>query len=166
MKMSQMTELIKSKIINLEKIEKLFSEEFRFENTIVFTNGCFDVFHPGHHHLLTNARKMGDILVVGLNSDDSVKRLKGPSRPFNKQDMRAFTLASKDYVDFVILFSEDNPEVLIRAISPDVLVKGGDYKENEIAGYDFVTSHGGIVTTIPLLKGYSSTKLIDKNKKD
>lgn len=129
---------------------------------VVFTNGCFDILHRGHATYLAQARELGDLLVVGLNTDASVQRLKGPSRPINNQYDRAFLLASLACVDFVILFDEDTPEQLIHTVRPDVLVKGGDYTINTIVGADFVLQNGGIVTTIPFVDGYSTTSTLNK----
>ena len=129
---------------------------------VVFTNGCFDILHRGHATYLAQARELGDLLVVGLNTDASVQRLKGPSRPINNQYDRAFLLASLACVDFVILFDEDTPEQLIHAVRPDVLVKGGDYTIKTIVGADFVLQNGGIVTTIPFVDGYSTTSTLNK----
>lgn len=131
---------------------------------IVFTNGCFDVLHFGHVHYLLQAKALGDILVIGLNSDDSVRRLKGPTRPINGENERAFVLAALVCVDYVTLFEEDTPEELIKVLRPDVLVKGGDYTLDNIVGADFVTQNGGIVTTIPFVEGFSSTLIIEKLK--
>ena len=131
---------------------------------IVFTNGCFDVLHFGHVHYLLEAKKLGNILVVGLNSDDSVRRLKGPSRPINGEKERAFVLAALSFVNYVVLFEEDTPENLIKAVRPDVLVKGGDYALDQIVGADFVTQNGGTVTTIPFVEGYSSSHIIEQLK--
>lgn len=129
---------------------------------VVFTNGCFDILHRGHATYLAQARELGDLLVVGLNTDASVQRLKGPSRPINNQYDRAFLLASLACVDFVILFDEDTPEQLIHTVRPDVLVKGGDYTIDTIVGADFVLQNGGIVTTIPFVDGYSTTSTLNK----
>ncbi len=131
---------------------------------IVFTNGCFDVLHFGHVHYLLEAKKLGNILVVGLNSDDSVRRLKGPTRPINGEKERAFVLAALSFVDYVVLFEEDTPENLIKAVWPDVLVKGGDYALDQIVGADFVTQNGGTVTTIPFVEGFSSSQIIEQLK--
>lgn len=132
---------------------------------VVFTNGCFDILHRGHAVYLAQARDLGDLLVVGLNTDASVRRLKGPERPLNTQNDRAFLLASLACVDYVILFDEDTPENLIHTVRPDVLVKGGDYTLDNIVGADFVRSRGGIVTTISFVDGYSTTNLINKMSK-
>ena len=128
---------------------------------VVFTNGCFDIVHRGHVEYLAKAADMGDVLVVGLNTDASVRRLKGEGRPINNQEARALVLASLSFVDAVVLFDEDTPLELIKAIRPDVLVKGADYKPEEIVGADFVTSYGGTVATVPLVEGYSTTKLLN-----
>jgi D-beta-D-heptose 7-phosphate kinase/D-beta-D-heptose 1-phosphate adenosyltransferase len=129
---------------------------------IVFTNGCFDIIHRGHVELLKFARSLGDVLVVGLNDDESVRRLKGKNRPINTLEDRAFVLLSIRWVDFVVPFSEDTPERVIREISPDVLVKGGDYRIEDIAGADFVLSKGGRVEIFNYLEGYSTTSIIKK----
>ena len=126
---------------------------------IVFTNGCFDILHRGHVEYLAQAADKGDVLVVGLNTDASVRRLKGDGRPVNDQEARAMVLASLSFVDAVVLFDEDTPYELIKAVHPDVLVKGADYKVEEIVGHDLVTSYGGLVETIPLVEGYSSTAI-------
>ena len=128
---------------------------------VVFTNGCFDVLHLGHVHYLSEARQLGDLLVVGLNSDDSVRRLKGEGRPVAPQADRAGVLCALSSVDYVCIFEEDTPDALIRLVSPDVLVKGGDYKPGEIVGADFVTGKGGVVRVIPMLPGRSTKLLID-----
>ena len=134
-----------------------------FGKKIVFTNGCFDVLHIGHIRLLLEAARSGDILVVGLNSDASIKRLKGDKRPIHTQDIRAEMLATLIPVDCIILFEEDTPEELIRIVKPDVIVKGGDYSENEIVGADFVKSYGGEVKIFPLEAGHSTTQIISKS---
>ncbi|MBI2870893.1 MAG: D-glycero-beta-D-manno-heptose 1-phosphate adenylyltransferase [Candidatus Omnitrophica bacterium] len=127
---------------------------------IVFTNGCFDLIHPGHIQILTRAHALGDYLIVGLNSDKSVRRLKGPSRPFISQQGRSQMLEALECVDCVVIFDAPTPEALIRAIHPDVLVKGADWTKGEIAGGDFVASYGGKIARVPLVKGQSSTRLI------
>lgn len=132
------------------------------DRKVVFTNGCFDILHRGHATYLAQARELGDLLVVGLNTDASVRRLKGPSRPVNCEHDRAFLLAALACVDFVILFDEDTPAELIRQVRPDVLVKGGDYTLDNIVGADFVLQNGGTVTTIPFVDGYSTTLTLQK----
>lgn len=132
---------------------------------IVFTNGCFDILHHGHLDILTKAADLGDILIVGLNTDQSVKRLKGEERPVNNEADRAFQLASLLYVDAVSLFDEDTPKELIEALNPDILVKGGDYTADKIAGAQHVLANGGKVEIIPLVQGYSTTGIIANIKK-
>lgn len=132
----------------------------RENKRLVFTNGCFDLLHPGHRHLLHEARKLGDILVVGLNSDASVKRLKGETRPVEIESVRAQHLAEVPEVDYMVIFSEDTPLTLIERLKPDILVKGGDYTEAQIAGSGFVKSYGGQVILIPLLDGHSTTGIL------
>tara|TARA_B100000941_G_C28352322_1_gene472508 strand:+ start:250 stop:714 length:465 start_codon:yes stop_codon:yes gene_type:complete len=129
---------------------------------IVFTNGCFDILHPGHIHILDQAKSYGDILIVGLNSDESIKKLKGPKRPKVSQKDRLRILSSIKFVDYAILFEEDTPLKLIKKIKPNILVKGGDYNSDDIVGSEFVKSNGGEIKIVQLLEGYSSSSLIDK----
>jgi len=130
---------------------------------VVFTNGCFDLLHPGHVDYLCRARDLGDYLVVGLNTDSSVQSLrKAPGRPVNRENARALVLAGLECVDAVVLFDEPTPYDLIRLIQPNILVKGDDYKVEEIVGHDIVTASGGKVITIPFLEGYSTTSIIKK----
>lgn len=131
---------------------------------IVFTNGCFDILHPGHVHYLQKAKKLGDVLILGLNSDESIKLLKGSNRPINKLSDRIAMLTALEVIDFVIVFAEETPLNLITKIKPDTLVKGGDYTIGTIVGSEFVIDNGGKVEVIPFLEGYSSTKLIEKIK--
>lgn len=152
-------ETIQQKIITREQWSQL---RISPKTTVVFTNGCFDVLHLGHVAYLAEARTMGDLLVVGLNSDNSVRRLKGPSRPINDEHARAMVLASLQCVDYVILFDEDTPLELIQTVKPNVLVKGGDYTIDTIVGAPFVQKHGGIVRTIPLVEGFSTTDTLKK----
>jgi len=139
---------------------------WRGRGRIVFTNGCFDILHPGHAAYLEQARNLGDCLVVGLNSDDSVRRLKGEERPVNQEEDRARVLAALGCVDFVVIFGEDTPLELIREVEPDVLVKGGDWPVEKIVGGDFVKDRGGRVLSIPLLEGRSTTGIIAAIKKN
>lgn len=132
---------------------------------IVFTNGCFDILHHGHLDYLARAADMGNVLVVGLNTDSSVKRLKGAERPFNNENDRAFQLASLLCVEAVCLFDEDTPEELIKLVNPHILAKGGDYAPDKIAGASYVTSQGGKVEIIPFVEGYSTSALVDRIKK-
>jgi D-sedoheptulose 7-phosphate isomerase len=129
---------------------------------VVFTNGCFDIIHPGHIDLLERARKLGTKLIVGINSDSSVRAIKGEPRPFMSQTDRAIILKSLRFVDEVRIFDEPTPEKLIREIKPDVLVKGGDWKKNEIIGANFVEQNGGRVFSLALKDGYSSSKIVEK----
>ena len=131
---------------------------------IVFTNGCFDVLHPGHVELLKQAKAHGTRLIVGINSDESVRRIKGNGRPLFNEDERMTMLLSLESVDEVRIFDEQTPERLIDEIAPDVLVKGGDWKEGEIIGADFVRAKGGLVVTVPLVEGFSSTAIINRLK--
>jgi rfaE bifunctional protein nucleotidyltransferase chain/domain len=129
---------------------------------VVFTNGCFDVLHRGHVEYLAAARALGDVLVVGLNTDDSVRRLKGPSRPVNGEDDRAYVLAGLAAVDYVTHFGEDTPRDLIAALLPDVLVKGGDYRKEDIVGAAEVEAAGGRVVVAPLVPGRSTTSILQR----
>ncbi len=128
---------------------------------IVFTNGCFDILHRGHIEYLNEAKALGDILFMGLNSDQSVKRLKGPERPINNQNDRRFVLQNLRAIDFVEIFDEDTPLELIKLVNPNLLVKGGDWKINQIVGSDFVLSQGGEVKSLSFKTGYSTTNVIE-----
>ncbi len=132
---------------------------------IVFTNGCFDILHLGHIDYLAKARNLGDKLMVGLNTDASVRRIKEENRPINDESSRAMLLASLQFVDAVVLFNEDTPFNLIKKVQPDILVKGSDYKPENIVGADIVTAKGGKIETIDFLEGYSTTSVIEKIKK-
>ena len=139
---------------------------WRFKDyKIAFTNGCFDVLHAGHADYLARAAGLAHRLIVGLNTDSSVNRLKGAGRPVNDEEARAFLLASMSFVDAVVFFDEDTPGKIIEAIAPEVLVKGDDYIVEEIVGAEFVHNIGGKVITLPLLEGYSSSGLIEKIKR-
>jgi rfaE bifunctional protein nucleotidyltransferase chain/domain len=154
---------IQSKILfDRSEIENILTF-WRFKNQkVVFTNGCFDIIHRGHIEYLAKAAALGNQLVIGLNTDASVKRLKGSQRPVQDENTRALVLASFSFVSKVILFDEDTPRELINLIQPDILVKGGDYKPENIVGYDIVTARGGVVVTIELVNGYSTTSIINK----
>ncbi|MFH0764246.1 MAG: D-glycero-beta-D-manno-heptose 1-phosphate adenylyltransferase [Candidatus Omnitrophota bacterium] len=132
---------------------------------IVFTNGCFDLLHVGHVTYLEKARNLGDLLIVGLNSDRSVREIKGPGRPINSQMDRAKVLAGLSFIDYITIFEEETPEELIRSLEPAILVKGGDWNSNDIVGGNFVRSIGGKVITIPFLNGYSTTSVINRMKR-
>ena len=131
---------------------------------IVFTNGCFDILHRGHVDLLEKAKALGTFLILGLNSDESVRRLKGAERPLVHEDDRAYILSRLEAVDAVCIFEEDTPLDLIRQIKPDVLVKGGDYTIDTIIGHEFVQAYGGQVVTVPLVQGRSTTNVLNKIK--
>ena len=156
-------QLIKNRIFQLSTFNFQLSTWRSQGLRVVFTNGCFDLLHRGHVEYLAKAADLGDVLVVGLNTDASVRRLKGEGRPVNDQEARALVLASLAFVDAVVLFDEDTPYELIKTVRPDVLVKGADYKLEEIVGHDIVTSYDGKVVTIPLVEGYSTTKLLTAN---
>jgi len=152
-------------IIKKEDISKLTSKYKNNGLSIVFTNGCFDLLHSGHLDLLRRASEFGDKLIVGLNSDVSVKKLKGRSRPIENESVRSNNLLDKSFVDDVIIFNEITPKKLIEQIIPNVLVKGGDYKKEEIVGYNNVTKNGGVVRIIPLTPGFSTTLIINKSNR-
>ncbi len=151
-----------AKILDLERLKKHIAGLKVKGETIVFTNGCFDIIHSGHIHTLSEAKALGTKLIVGINSDASVKRLKGEKRPVLSEDERALIVAALSFVDFVILFEEDTPFNLIKNITPTILVKGGDYKIEEIVGADIVLNNGGSVEMIPFLTGFSTTNTIEK----
>ena len=135
---------------------------WRFQNQkIVFTNGCFDILHRGHIEYLSQAADLGNILIIGLNTDASVKKLKGKGRPVQDEEARTLVLASLRFVDAVVLFDEDTPYDLIKLVQPDVLVKGGDYTEDTIVGADIVRARGGEVHIIPLTEGYSTSGILN-----
>lgn len=151
-------------LLDLEEfleIRKRLKEEGK---KVVFTNGCFDIIHRGHVDYLNRAKALGDYLVVALNSDESVRRLKGEGRPINKLEDRAFVVANLKAVDFVVSFDEDTPFEIISAIIPDVLVKGGDWSIENIVGRDIVEANGGKVYSLPYVENYSTTNIINKMK--
>lgn len=141
-----------------EQLQKIISQ--REGKKLVFTNGCFDILHAGHVAYLNEAKSLGDILVIGLNTDASVKRLKGLERPINKEDDRKFLLENLKAVDVVELFDEDTPYELVKELRPDILVKGGDWRPDQIVGHDIVHSYGGLVQSLTFKDGYSTTSLI------
>jgi D-glycero-beta-D-manno-heptose 1-phosphate adenylyltransferase len=161
---------------NLEKIEnKIMDTEnlsfklafWKFKNQkIVFTNGCFDILHRGHIQYLSMAADLGNQLIIGLNTDNSVKRLKGSGRPIQDEKSRAIQLAALSFVSAVVLFEDDTPYNLIKIINPDFLVKGSDYKPEDIVGYDIIKKNGGEICTIDFVEGYSTSDLIEKIKKN
>jgi rfaE bifunctional protein nucleotidyltransferase chain/domain len=149
-------------LLSLEEATRRCRLERISSGTIVFTNGVFDLLHRGHLEYLHEARSMGTMLIVGLNSDESVRRIKGDKRPFANVDDRAYALASLRCVDHVVVFDEDNPANLITQLNPHVLVKGGDYRAEDVVGYDHVTRNGGRVVALRLREGFSTSSLIDK----
>lgn len=156
------TQHIQQKILNHQQLQQSVMRWRKFGKTVAFTNGCFDILHAGHIHSLSQAASFADILIVGLNSDFSTKKLKGENRPVNNEQNRALLLASLVMVDAVVLFDEDTPHELIKSILPDVLVKGGDYTIDTIVGAREVIANGGRVEIIPLVKGLSTTSILKK----
>lgn len=155
-------EFIEQKILSWEDLERRIAQWRILGKTVAFSNGCFDILHRGHISSLSEAAKEADYLVVGLNSDASTKRLKGEGRPLNDEQARAFVLASLVMVDAVVLFEQDTPLELIRLVKPDVIVKGGDYRVEQIVGSAEVLARGGRVVINPIVEGYSTTSLANK----
>jgi D-beta-D-heptose 7-phosphate kinase/D-beta-D-heptose 1-phosphate adenosyltransferase len=149
-------------VVPLEELKTIREEFHRQKKVVVFTNGCFDIIHRGHIEYLTNARSLGDILIVGVNTDNSIKRIKGEKRPIVPEADRAFIVANLAPVDHVCLFDEDTPYELIRQIVPDVLVKGADWKNDDIVGKDIVEQAGGHVRTIPFISNRSTSTIIEQ----
>jgi rfaE bifunctional protein nucleotidyltransferase chain/domain len=161
----EMLKYVQSKIFNDKESTDRQIAVWKFLNhKIVFTNGCFDILHRGHIDYLARAADEGDILVVGLNTDASVSKIKGSQRPINNEQNRALVLGALGFVDAVILFNEETPYKLIKQVQPDVLVKGADYNAEEIVGNDIVTGNGGEIKTIELTEGFSTSGLIEKIK--
>lgn len=154
-----------NKIFSKDNFLKKLSSIRKSRKKIVFTNGCFDILHLGHINYLKKARKLGDILVVGINTDSSVKKIKGPKRPLNKLKDRAGVLSGLWCVDYIVPFSENTPKLLIEAIRPDILAKGADWAKDKIVGADFVQSYGGRVYSLKFTKGYSTSRLVEAIKK-
>jgi rfaE bifunctional protein nucleotidyltransferase chain/domain len=155
-------ELVSDKIVTREVLAHLCAGWKVKGHKIVFTNGCFDILHEGHVQLLLEAAELGHKLIVGINTDASVKKLKGETRPVNQETSRALILAAQLYVDAVTLFDEDTPLELIETIRPDIIVKGGDYTPETVVGNDFVQAYGGSTVIIPLVPGFSTTGIIEK----
>ncbi len=156
---------IKNKvIINWDELHSVLRKWKKEKSRIVFTNGCFDIIHRGHLELLSQAADMGDKFIVALNTDSSVQKLKGEGRPLQDEYTRALVMAGFGFVDLVVLFPQDTPLELIEIIKPDILVKGGDYKAEEIVGYDIVTKNKGTVVTVNFLEGFSTTSIVNKIK--
>lgn len=154
-----------SKLKTIQEIRLLAARLKKSGKKVVFTNGCFDILHVGHVRYLRQARALGNVLVLGLNRDSSVKGLKGSGRPVTDEKERAEVLSALEAVDYIVFFGDKTPEKLIRAVKPDFLVKGGDWKKENIVGAAFVESYGGKVLPLRSIKGYSTTKLIEKIKK-
>ncbi|MFN3455610.1 MAG: D-glycero-beta-D-manno-heptose 1-phosphate adenylyltransferase [Pseudobdellovibrio sp.] len=152
------------KVLNPDNLKQAIASYKNAHKKIVFTNGCFDLLHIGHVRYLEQAKSRGDILIVGINTDASVQALKGPTRPIQNENDRAEILASIKAVDHTILFGEETPINLIKSIKPDVLVKGGDWKVEQIVGWDFVQSYGGAVESLQFIDGKSTTNIIKKSQ--
>ena len=155
---------INSKIYSLDTLTTQVDKWKATGNKVVFTNGCFDIIHRGHIEVLARTADLGDKLIIGLNSDQSIQKLKGEDRPIIDEQSRAILLAALSFVDAIVLFSEDTPLKLISTLLPDVLAKGGDYEIETIVGHDIVQKNGGKVKLVPFLDGFSSTTIIDKIK--
>jgi len=152
-------------IVTKDELSHVRETMLAANKTIVFTNGCFDILHAGHVTYLAEAKRLGDVLVLGLNSDDSVRRLKGDTRPINTQEDRACVVDALRSVDYVCIFEEDTPYNLIQSVQPDVLVKGGDYAPDSIVGGDIVRKRGGQVCVLPFVQGKSTTAIIERAAK-
>jgi len=157
--------MLEDKLKTAGMLASIVKKEKTGKKKVVFTNGCFDVLHYGHVKYLEDARKLGDLLVVAVNSDLSVSKIKGPKRPVVAEAARARVIAALESVSYVTLFDQETPLETIRLIVPDVLVKGGDWDEGSIVGSDIVKANGGAVKTIPFVEGYSTTAVIDRIKK-
>ncbi len=153
---------IQNKILTLDELLTSLKKHRENNKKIVFTNGCFDILHRGHIEYLAQAADLADIMVIGLNTDKSVSRLKGLDRPLQDEISRAISMAAIQYIDYVVLFDEETPLNLIENIKPDVLVKGSDYKIEDIVGYNVLMKYGGEIKTIDFVEGYSTTKIVDK----
>jgi rfaE bifunctional protein nucleotidyltransferase chain/domain len=153
-----------SKLFEKDELLRMVQTKHFFNKRVIFTNGCFDVIHAGHIQYLQKAKTLGDFLIVGLNSDASVRKLKGPSRPIHYEMDRAMVLSALSCIDALILFEEDTPLELINLIQPNILVKGGDYTLDKIVGAKETLARGGKVEVIPFLEGHSSTSIIEKLK--
>tara|TARA_B110000003_G_scaffold273180_1_gene310432 strand:+ start:1207 stop:1698 length:492 start_codon:yes stop_codon:yes gene_type:complete len=153
---------LKHKIFSLQELKAQVTIWKQYGEEIVFTNGCFDIIHKGHIEVLARTADLGSRLIVGLNSDISIKKIKGVKRPILNEQSRALILASFSFVDAVILFAEDTPKELISHLIPDILAKGGDYEIESVVGHEIVQNSGGIVKLVPYIEGYSSTNIINK----
>ena len=164
--MSKKLNKLKAKIFNIKDLSQIIKKWRLNGDKIIFTNGCFDLIHLGHLEILARSADLGDKLIVGINSDMSIKKIKGNSRPIIEEDSRAKQLAAIEFIDAVILFNEDTPYNLINILKPDVLTKGGDYKKNDIVGNQLINKEQGEVVIIPLTQGYSTTSILEKIKNE
>lgn len=153
---------VRSKLKTLSEVAEIAAQARQKGQSVVFTNGCFDLLHRGHVHILREARASGDLLIVGINSDTSVRSIKGPLRPILPQTDRIELIAAMEMVDYVVLFDEPDPYRVIAAIKPNVLAKGGDWSAEKIVGADIVEQNGGRVAVIPYLPGFSTTEIIER----
>ncbi|MBW6515682.1 MAG: D-glycero-beta-D-manno-heptose 1-phosphate adenylyltransferase [Candidatus Cloacimonetes bacterium] len=157
-------ELTREKLRTVDVLEEMVRKLQKWNKKIVFTNGCFDIIHAGHIKYLYQAKSFGDVLIIGLNSDASVRRIKGEERPINKETDRALVLAALEVVDYIVIFEEDTPYELIKKLSPNVLVKGGDWLVKDIVGSEIVLASGGEVKSLPYYEGHSTTNILKKLK--
>ena len=164
--MSKKLNKLKAKIFNIKDLSQIIKKWRLNGDKIIFTNGCFDLIHLGHLEILARSADLGDKLIVGINSDMSIKKIKGNSRPIIEEDSRAKQLAAIEFIDAVILFNEDTPYNLINILKPDVLTKGGDYKKNDIVGNELINKEQGDVVIIPLTQGFSTTSILEKIKNE
>ena len=162
--MSKSLEILNSKILDKERLLVKLTDWKEENKKIVFTNGCFDLIHLGHIEVIARSADLGDILIIGVNTDNSIKRLKGKNRPIVKEISRAKQLAALEFVDAVVFFDQDTPIDLIKMINPNVITKGGDYNTDQVIGNDIVTQNDGEVVIIPLTHGYSTTSILEKIK--
>jgi glycerol-3-phosphate cytidylyltransferase len=154
--------MIQSKILSAEQAAVLSEKEKQNGKTVVFTNGCFDILHSGHVTYLEQAKALGDILILGLNSDKSVKSIKGPERPINNETDRAIVIAALESIDYVVIFEEDTPIELLKKIKPNIQAKGGDYVAEELPEFPIVTGFGGTINILPFVAGKSTTSTLEK----
>ena len=162
--MSKSLEILNSKILDKERLLVKLTGWKEENKKIVFTNGCFDLIHLGHIEVIARSADLGDILIIGVNTDNSIKRLKGKNRPIVEEISRAKQLAALEFVDAVVLFDQDTPIDLIKMINPNMITKGGDYNTDQVIGNDIVTQNDGEVVIIPLTQGYSTTSILEKIK--
>jgi len=162
--MSKSLEILNSKILDKERLLVKLTDWKEENKKIVFTNGCFDLIHLGHIEIIARSADLGDILIIGVNTDNSIKKLKGKNRPIVEEISRAKQLAALEFVDAVVLFDQDTPIDLIKMINPNIITKGGDYNTDQVIGNDIVTQNDGEVIIIPLTQGYSTTSILEKIK--